>query len=407
MLIHEQPTSQGMLNALKRAHQLRDLKWTPIAKMPMTVRYARDGAPVSEWVKGKWPVWKPQHGIPYSSVRIPEKFVGWNVSIETYMTALKNPKSVLYTRDLTGCGERQSSWYGSVCSAYVSYVYNLRGRTVCGRWPKRPDMEFIEDGCAAKAHLLYGLLSKSHVMVITDVVRDENDQVVEIEVSEETLPQIIATRYTPEEFDHCVTPKYRMFKYLNINQVTYTPSPFVHVEGDPELPAPFINPVLLPDYGDKANYRLGEIVELNVMQDGWDKLVVEHEDGKITFCSELSGKGVVAVKPARPGFYSAWCEKDGEKSPAVRFCMTDLHIELEKTDAGYLVKLPTDVSPKIVYAYRLSDMGTTGCYELSDEQIAAGEYLLNELPPEQYEVRVTVGNEFGDYNGYSEHFTVE
>lgn len=70
-------------------------------------------------------------GLVYSSVLETNTFVGIDVSFHTFMTALRNPKSVLYTEninrppyhgDLMGKG----AYYGTVCSGFVSYALGLR-----------------------------------------------------------------------------------------------------------------------------------------------------------------------------------------------------------------------------------------------------------------------------------------
>ncbi len=406
-LFHDQPSSEGMANALKRAKQLSRIWWKPIAKMPMTVK-CTSPEDYTKWPVGKWGVNKPQRGIPYSSTRLPEKFVGFNVSLETYMTALANPQSVLYTRDLTGMGTRMSSWYGSVCSAFASYAYDLPTRTVCSRWPKRKDMMFVGSESAQDVQLMDGLLSKGHVMLVTDVVRDETGRVVHLQITEETPPIMAVTEFSAEEFEKYVFPKYRLFRYLRFDRVTYTPSPYVPLEGEPECPPPAPNPTLLPDYGDKANYRRGETVELNVMETGWEELIVEREGAGCVYRTELAGeKGVRKVFPAKGGLYRVYCASGTERSREALFRVTDCPVKPEVTPQGLLVKLPQDQGRVYgIYAYRFPDMATSGCYEMEEEDLARGSYLITDLRPGDYEIRLILRNEFGEYNGVSKRITL-
>ena len=119
-LTYDLPSSQGVANVLKRAKILANVRWTPQLKMPKTVHVPAAENPDNPHPRGYWKTWRPVFGVPYSSVRIPRKFIGFNVSLETFISALANPKSVLYTRNLTGMGQRMSSWYGAVCSSFVS-----------------------------------------------------------------------------------------------------------------------------------------------------------------------------------------------------------------------------------------------------------------------------------------------
>ena len=93
MLTHDVPRSQGVENVLKRARQMTEFQWTPIKKCPVGLFIQ----PVEwkEFVRTHLPAWFPQKGLIYSSVRHLEKFIGYNVSLETFVTALANPESVL------------------------------------------------------------------------------------------------------------------------------------------------------------------------------------------------------------------------------------------------------------------------------------------------------------------------
>lgn len=65
-------------------------------------------------------------GINYSSSDeinfAREHLVGCNVSLSTYYSALKNPASIMYTRDDYQDDSTRSTYYGISCSAFVSYV---------------------------------------------------------------------------------------------------------------------------------------------------------------------------------------------------------------------------------------------------------------------------------------------
>ena len=76
-LYHDVPKSKGMENALKRARQMLDICWVPVKKFPSGVVVdAEAGTKADTWLKAN----RPQKGLPYSSVRIYEKYVGFNVS---------------------------------------------------------------------------------------------------------------------------------------------------------------------------------------------------------------------------------------------------------------------------------------------------------------------------------------
>ncbi len=101
----------ALLCMRKKAHHMADIRWTPLNDIPGLTK------PIPAGIE--------RVGLPYSSVKEKDKFVGLEVSFHTFMTALHNPRSVLYTEDVkespyygTNCGP----YYGTVCSGAVNYA---------------------------------------------------------------------------------------------------------------------------------------------------------------------------------------------------------------------------------------------------------------------------------------------
>ena len=401
-LIYDQPKSQGEANVLKRARILARVRWTPCEKMPKTINVPKDQNRANPHPRAYWKTWRPEFGVPYSSVRIPRKFIGFNVSLETYISALANPKSVLYTRNLTGRGERMSSWYGAVCSSFVSFSLNLPSPRVCRNWHKYGDMTEVTNFTAQDLQLCDILCSPGHVGIVTAVGRSGSGEAVMITVSECCPPKVIETEFTAGEVLRCWPEKYRLFRYDHIDSVPYEPSPYVHQEGDPDLPVPPVNRTLLPDYGDKANYCAGEAVELNIMEDGWDRLVVETEDGKTVLEAAIPAPGVIVCPPQKNGFYRAYCVKGGEKSAAVEFCVADfpLHAEVVGFNKIRLTYEPTEGAEVIACSvYDRVENGNPATYFLTDEEKKTGSFYFpgEGLPVKGYIATLQVRNRFGIY----------
>ena len=70
-----------ILNAYKRAHQFMDINWNALSPIPTRENHTG----YSEGL---------HQGMPYSSVKEFNKFIGYDVSIKTFMTALHNPYSL-------------------------------------------------------------------------------------------------------------------------------------------------------------------------------------------------------------------------------------------------------------------------------------------------------------------------
>jgi hypothetical protein len=102
------------------ANHMANIEWTPVAPIPVST-----GANTYKTV----PAGQTQKGIPYSSVRSVCKYVGTNVSLYTFMTALQNPRSVLYTRKIKA-GTLGATYYGTVCSDFPAYSFGMKGRHI-------------------------------------------------------------------------------------------------------------------------------------------------------------------------------------------------------------------------------------------------------------------------------------
>ena len=398
-LIYDKPACQGEANVLKRAKILSDVRWTPQLKMPKTYNVPKAENPANPYPRGFWKTWRPEYGVPYSSVRIPRKFIGYNVSLETFISALENPKSVLYTRNLTGQGERMSSWYGAVCSSFVCYALDLPSFRVCRNWGSYGDMTEVPEFTAQDLKLCDILCSPGHVGIVTAVARNEKGEVVYVTVSECTPPKVIVVEFTADEVLRCWPEKYKLFRYDHLDKVTYTPSPYVKQDGDPDLPVPPVNKVLLPDYGNRANYAQGEPVELNVMQEGWERLIIETENGETVFEAAITEPGVVSWTPDATGYYRAYCVRAGETSDAVEFCMADFPVTVRQEGEDILLDFTAPEGEDVICCsvYCRSDNGNLATYFLTEEEKAAQCCPFPKLPEDAYIASLQVKNRFGIY----------
>ena len=398
---YDQPRSQGAANVLKRARQFTELRWTPIERMPRTAfieSKENDKEPVSYYKP-----WRPHFGLPYSSARIEEKFIGYNVSLETFYTALANPKSVLYTRNLLGGGKRMSSWYGMVCSVFGSWCLALPSRRVAKLWGNYPDMEKIDVQSAQDVQLCDILDNPAHVAIITGIKRDEEGKVVAVTVTECTRPQNVALEYTPEEFQHHWLDNYWVFRYKYLDDVPYEPTPYVHLEGDPDLPVPVPNKTLLPDYGNRANYRMGETVELNIMEAGWETLVVENE-GKTETVAAIAEPGVIAYTPAKAGTYRFWCVAGERVSEAVEVAVTELTISCDKAEDGTLtVHFQQNGDDALIACSvaRVDDRFTVRSMDFTNGEKGNVDVVIAGLEPTRYQIKGIAANAFGQYSAKS------
>lgn len=397
-LTHDLPLSEGQANILKRAELFVNYRWTPRKNYPRCIRTVPE-TPAAAIPKSIFEAWRPQRGLPYSSVRYEEKFIGINVSLETFYTALMNPESVVYSRDLTAKGKRMAGWYGTVCSAFVSYALDLPFRRSCAVWGSFEDMPEIENAGPEDVRVCDSLVNKRHATLLTDIARDEDGNPVLFTITECTTPQMTRQVYNREEFEKHWLANYKVYRYKGMD---YVPAPedneYNRVYG-PLDEAPYYNKTLLPDYGNRANYRLGEKVVFNVMQDGWKILRVVNADGNSVFAKDLDEKaGLVEFLPEHGGFYSACCVKDGVLSDSVEFCMTDFTVTPELTAGGTVLHFNTDDALLDCVVSRASDRYSVCDHGLTADEKQSRSWLVTGIEPGDYEIKVIARNAFGRYS---------
>ena len=410
-LYPDKPISHGVENALKRAKQMVELSWVPIRMIPSG--YIFNTPTEKKYIDAWIPAHFPQRGVIYSSVRLHSKFVGSNVSLETYMTALDNPNSVLYTRPQHGLGRSMFSYYGIVCSAFASYVCQMPYPVACAGWPTQEGVSPVNTTELENLQLCDLVLSAGHIAVVTEILRDLDGKVHRISVSESVPPCCRCTAFTPEQFrGYWLEGGYKVYRYAGIHNVTYTPSPYIHLEDDPWLAVPPRNTVFMADYGNKANYKLGESVEFSIFEEGWDAVEITAAAGDVTTLP-ITGSTMVWT-PSVPGYYTAVCRKEDAVSQSVELCVTEITIALKKDTfavdepvcADFAASIPGDQ----VYYIQINthDLFYRFSRKLTPEEMVAQSASINyHLAPGRYVVTLVAENDFGRYTMHSDVFTVD
>lgn len=308
----EIPESLQQLNAQKKTEQLVNIRWTPKWNVP-----SRSGSNYTANTE-------VTTGIPYSSNNDDgSKTVGEEISLHTFMTAVDNPYSLLYTECVnnetripstsTPNAPRQASYwgkiyalsnngfayYGTVCCGLTSSVENsplkwnngvIRDYTrsngiyipVCA--PGVVDFNLIKIGdvCDNKAHsfLIYGL----H--------RDSNGEIDQVKFAESTVAHgkggcRIVTK-TKQEFAEHVNragDPFTIFRYVKLWANTdYEASEYVPLtaRGETETTVTYNN-AICTFAGDKCTFRVGDLIVVNynlygTQEHDWAKIQVYKDD---------------------------------------------------------------------------------------------------------------------------------
>lgn len=321
-----------VLNALKKGDQLRLVGFTPKNDIPAKTTCLTGG--------------KQRISVPYSSNNDDLKLVGLQVSLHTFMTAINNPYSLMYTERCNSVNSKSAwdkvydstnawSYYGTVCCGLTSSVYGIDYKVhngVIGR-PYRDFGDYIQlapEGQVDFNNIKVGDIGNRykdvHSFMIYGIERDSNYAITHVTIIESSSAftaeesgngtgGIRTHRFDSAGFEHYVRTgkkdngqtgdspstlyRYRN-AYLNTN---YEPSVFVAVEENEEV-EPFVyNNEICTFAGDRATFMAGELVVVNYNLDG------EHVPNEIKVYKDNALYGTFSVEDANNSYESTWRAK--------------------------------------------------------------------------------------------------
>ncbi len=305
---------------------MSQVTWTPVAgTMPKRGGYFTQGIDYT--------------GTPYSSVRSTGRYIGFDIFLKTFLAAVQNPQSVLYTENLYGKVSNAECYYGKVCSTYTSYA--LRCGMQVPSWLHGPEhrkgVTRVEPPSAQFANIGDVIfrppstkISGSHIELVTGLTKDGEGEVTHVRV-EESRPQTTRdTNYDVEGFNaHMASNERELYRITDLDawRGENRADSFLFPNYEEDSATPVINRVLLLDRGDWVPYYQGQAVKFNVMDrdsEGVEALVIMRGDQIVERIEQL-GKGVTERSFSIGGDYTAHCVmSDGSKSAACEFSVCDL-----------------------------------------------------------------------------------
>lgn len=257
---------QGKLNAIKKAYQMTEFPFTPVAAIWNNIDFYYPNVEYK--------------GLIYSSVKEIGTYVGSNVSFYTFATAVRNRRSKLYTERINEPpyhGINCRAYYGTVCSALVSYALGISyGSYDFVDSDLMEDIHYQEPEDVEVADILW---LKGHVAIITDISYSADGKIETVEISESIQEGCVRRQYSRAQFDdrmHKHFKKTFRYKYIE-NNTKYLPCPeIVPVAGEEPVPIKFVDELCV-DKGDRSDYLIGEDVVINIFS-GYDSLVIYKDD---------------------------------------------------------------------------------------------------------------------------------
>jgi hypothetical protein len=291
--IRDVPKNITVLNGYKKAKQMLNVEWTPLENNENYKIADRFGS-------GSYAANVKQKGVPYSAVLETNTYVPQDVSFYTFVSAVNNPYSLLYTENVAGnhsssaigktyhgivpTNGQRGTYMGSSCSVLVNYCLGIRG-VVGASAMYRDEENFVPvyDQSAQGVELMDVLLSSGHGLIVTDVWRTKRGVVTRIKTIEE-VGNVVEKTFTAEQFNTYLQSgdgtgyKLTRYKYLYKN-IHYTPSPVVAVTDEGEAP---VNPVFNSDIcvfkGDRCSFAEGDVIRINFFDGTYTAMELYKDD---------------------------------------------------------------------------------------------------------------------------------
>lgn len=396
------PENDKIKYAWLRNEQMYNVRWSPLTTIDGGDRTVTGGT-----------IYK---GLPYSSVKHHDKFIGHNISWETFFTALKNPASVLYTKTCYNTPPHTNAtlWYGIVCSNFTCNSLGIFDVRPVTRLMKTMDgVTVISNPLDIKImdFLITPDGRTGHTEVITGIYRNRTTGgILKVEITDAWPIVVRRTVYTWLDFLTHLTNEGMSICRYNITNETYESSPFVQIPGEPNPKAPYVyNTVLMTDFGNKANYRKTvEPTEINIMDSNAQTLVIKR-DGTIVANVAVSSitpttiNGIEYTIYTYPntseGNYEAYCVmNNGMQSDKVEWivysCTASLASSTVVNGANITVNFsgvnctPISLNGNYYTTDKTSWSSVRWLKRLTSQEITAGEAITNYLDTDNE-------NEFG------------
>lgn len=270
-----------------RLDNLMRVQWTPVAST--FPKYDANGSANAQtnYVSGT-----TYQGIPYSSTREVDKYVGLNLSLRSFLTAVHNPYSLLYTENLNAASTRSAygktyhadqcgPYMGIQCTAFACYVLGLPFYFWTRSFDYAANAGYftrLTSKDAADVRLYDVIYQTGHVRIISDITYTNGD-ISKIYVSESVSPLTKTTEYTPSQFNSTFgTSTYSMFRvamnglsteYENVSDIEY-------------------NDDICTIGGDYYCFRVGDIIGINYWLGNYTKMEIYRNDHLVLTKDNLS-----------------------------------------------------------------------------------------------------------------------
>ena len=153
--------------------------------------------------------------VPYAQPIYAGYYIGYGVTIETFLEAAATAGSVFYT-EMSTYNNWDSTYYGTDCSAYVSWCWGCDRKTTYSIPQVSTNYGYATESNIRNYLQLGDALNSNgagHVVLCTDLSYDAMGNLIQIEITEQTPPQLKRSYFTPAELAEKYAEEYTIQRY--------------------------------------------------------------------------------------------------------------------------------------------------------------------------------------------------
>lgn len=153
--------------------------------------------------------------LPYGQPVNSGKFIGYGVELEDFLIAAADADSVFYSKQSEWKGWT-SVYYATDCAAFVAMCWGTV-RQDCSTLPY-----YSTNKGAPTVYNIHNVLqlgdaldstTVGHVVLVSDLIYDDSGNLITIEITEQTPPQLKRTYFTPEELADKYAEEFYIYRY--------------------------------------------------------------------------------------------------------------------------------------------------------------------------------------------------
>lgn len=358
------------LYASKRALQFINIEWESLSPIPSRTSHNGYKAGIHK-------------GLLYSSTKEIDKYIGYDVSLRTFLTALRNPHSLIYTEDING-GRSASSYnnkyngincgayMGIVCNTFVDFILGMRvpyntyeyqylDKIGVFEKPQNQTFENLKE--------LDIIWEPGHANLILDIEKDDDGNNKEITWIESTSPYPTTHKYNSTDF---------YSRFNRNNGIIYRKRDFVF-QIKPQMYDIHnltYNNDICTFAGDYACFSEDDKIFINYKKNEYNKIDIYKNDS-IFFTERLSENNndyLYNLTPLklRYGTYKASLSSMSDHSDYTHFEILQTDISYNKKDNISIITFRSNNSEPIYLEFCYKNGVTRGIYEFTDEEKEKG-----------------------------------